>query len=231
MSSPVALAEAPSAVSVRAAERSLPGAYRLAGYVLGDAGEAEDATQDALVRAWLHRSELRDADRFSAWFDRIVVNVCRDRLRSRRGVKTLALDERIGTLEPGLLGRDRGPPRDEVGRAVRVLDADHLVVVALRFWRDLSLDEIAERLGLPLGTVKSRLHYALRSLRVELEREAREVKRRAGGGSRTMSSRSVFAPWSGERSLRCPSGCWCSCAGCPSSRVAASTALSGALCP
>lgn len=177
MSSPVALAEAPSAVFVRAAERSLPGAYRLAGYVLGDAGEAEDATQDALVRAWLHRSELRDADRFPAWFDRIVVNVCRDRLRSRRGVKTLALDERIGTLAGARDPFRAALARDEVGRAVRVLDADHLVVVALRFWRDLSLDEIAERLGLPLGTVKSRLHYALRSLRVELEREAREVKR------------------------------------------------------
>jgi RNA polymerase sigma-70 factor (ECF subfamily) len=60
---------------------------------------------------------------------------------------------------------------------VRKLPADQQIVVGLRFWRDLSLEEIAERLQLPLGTVKSRLHYAMRTLRAELDREAGEVRR------------------------------------------------------
>jgi DNA-directed RNA polymerase specialized sigma24 family protein len=59
-------------------------AYRLAGFILGDAREAEDATQDALARAWRQGSSLRHRDSAQAWFDRILVNVCRDRLRQRR---------------------------------------------------------------------------------------------------------------------------------------------------
>jgi RNA polymerase sigma-70 factor (ECF subfamily) len=63
--------------------------------------------------------------------------------------------------------------RDEVGRLVRTLPPDQQLVVALRFWRDLPLEEIAERLDLPLGTVKSRLHYAMRALRKELDRQGK----------------------------------------------------------
>src|SRR5687767_13282049 len=59
-------------------------AYRLAGFILGDAREAEDATQDAMLRAWHQRDSLRDLHKAQAWFDRILVNVCRDRLRRKR---------------------------------------------------------------------------------------------------------------------------------------------------
>ncbi len=85
----------------------------------------------------------------------------------------LELDEEIAS---GAYTRDpfrEALARDEVGRLVRRLPPDQQIVVALRFWRDLSLEEIAERLGLPLGTVKSRLHYALRSPRAELDRDGR----------------------------------------------------------
>jgi RNA polymerase sigma factor (sigma-70 family) len=151
-------------------EVELPGAYRFAGFLLGDTAEADDATSEAIFRAWQSRRHLRDPDRFAAWFGRIVANVCRDRLRRRRGVKLVELWAETGDRGTGDPFRD-ALARDEVGRLVRRLPEDQQIVVALRFWRDLSLDEIAERLGIPLGTVKSRLHYAMKQLRKELDQE------------------------------------------------------------
>ncbi len=162
---------------VRLIGAHLPDAYRLAGYLLGDSCEAEDATQESLAKAWHGWSRLRDRDRAGAWFDRIVANTCKDRLRERRGVRVLALDdESAHSPTAGDPFRD-ALARDEVGRLVGTLPADQQLIVALRFWRDLSLDEIAERLELPLGTVKSRLHYALKSLRRQLDRQGGEVSR------------------------------------------------------
>jgi RNA polymerase sigma factor (sigma-70 family) len=162
---------------VRLAQPELQGAYRLAGYLLRSATEAEDAAQDALEKAWQAWPRLRDKDRFSAWFDRIVVNVCTDRLRSRRGVRVLELDETIAAVSNARDPFREALARDEVGRLVRLLPPDQQIVVGLRFWRDLSLEEIADRLALPLGTVKSRLHYAMRTLRGELDRQSGEVLR------------------------------------------------------
>ena len=162
---------------VRLVQPELPGAYRLAGYLLRDATEAEDATQDALEKAWQAWPKLRETDRFSAWFDRIVVNVCNDRLRHRRGVRVLELDEEIAGVPQARDPFREALARDEVGRLIRTLPADQQIVVGLRFWRDLSLEEIADRLRLPLGTVKSRLHYAMRTLRAELDRQGREAQR------------------------------------------------------
>jgi RNA polymerase sigma factor, sigma-70 family len=144
-------------------DAELDRAYRLAGFLLGDAGEAEDATQDALARAWHRQRTLRSIDSAQAWFDRILVNVCRDRLRRRRIVRwvPLAGGESNVAADPFA----EALARDSVLRGIATLDPDHRVVVALRFWADLSLEAIAERLGLPVGTVKSRLHYALRELR------------------------------------------------------------------
>jgi RNA polymerase sigma factor (sigma-70 family) len=158
---------------VRLIRPELPGAYRLAGYLLRDEGEAEDATQEAVAKAWEQRERLRDDDRFAAWFGRIVANVCQDRLRRRRGLRVLAIDDEIaGDVHARDEFRD-AMARDEVGRLVRTLPPDQQLVVALRFWRDLPLEEIADRLDLPLGTVKSRLHYAMRALRKELDRQGK----------------------------------------------------------
>src|SRR3954470_560785 len=68
---------------VRLTRSELDRAYRLAGLILGNAADAEDAVGDAIERAWSHADELREPDRFQAWFDRIVVNACRDRIRRR----------------------------------------------------------------------------------------------------------------------------------------------------
>jgi RNA polymerase sigma-70 factor (ECF subfamily) len=152
-------------------ERQLDAAYRLAAVILGDASEAEDAVHDAAVSAWRSRELLRDEARFEAWFARIVVNVCRDRLRSRSRHRVVELpadfaeraetDGRAGVL-------DALAARDAIGRGFAVLEPDERIVLVLRFWRDLSVDAIAERTGVPSGTVKSRLHHALGRLRTAL---------------------------------------------------------------
>ena len=149
----------------------LPGCYKLAGFLLGDATEAEDAVCESIARAWQSRGRLREPERFGAWFGRIVTNACRDRMRRRKSVNLVEIDDEAGGI------RDRDPfadalARDEVGRMVRELSQDHQIVLALRYWRDMPLEEIAEQLTVPLGTVKSRLYYALKTLRAELDRKA-----------------------------------------------------------
>lgn len=148
---------------VRMAERELDRAYRLAGLILGNATEAEDAVGDALERAWRDIARLRDAERFQAWFDRIVVNACRDRLRRGGRVRFVELDDH---------DRGRAPDAfravldaDEAFRAMTSLTPDEREVVVLHFWADLTLESVADRLGDPVGTVKSRLHRALGRMR------------------------------------------------------------------
>jgi RNA polymerase sigma-70 factor (ECF subfamily) len=151
---------------VRAARAEAADAYRLAGYLLGDAIEAQDAVQDALIKAWRSWSNLRNPEAFRPWFERIVVNVCRDRMRRHRTLRMVDLDaagdvesaDPFGSMFAG----------EEVAGAVARLGRDHQIVIALRFWRDLTLEQVAETLGVPVGTVKSRLHYALAALRTEL---------------------------------------------------------------
>ena len=151
---------------VRFARAEMTDAYRLAGYLLGDAHEAQDAVQDALVKAWRAWPSLRDPVAFGPWFDRIVVNVCRDRLRRHRTLRMVELDAagEVESADPFVSMF----AQDDVASAVSRLSPDHRTVIALRFWRDLTLEQVAATLDLPLGTVKSRLHYALRALRTEL---------------------------------------------------------------
>jgi RNA polymerase sigma factor (sigma-70 family) len=158
-------------------DRHLDGAYRLAAVILGDALEAEDAVHDAAVAAWRSFGQLRDPAAFEAWFSRIVVNTCRDRLRSRRRRPVVDVAAELLVAE-GPRAPDALAPladRDALARAFAVLDPDETVVVVLRYWRDLTVDDIAARLGIPPGTVKSRLHHALGRLRTALH--AAEVSR------------------------------------------------------
>lgn len=150
----------------RLSARHVQSAYRLAFAILGDGLEAEDAAQDAFTSAWRQRATLRDPDRFEAWFGRILVNVCRDRLRKRARIRRLAgAMEEERHVDPAQATLDR----DVLGRALASLDPDFRIVVILRFWTDLPVDGIAERLGIPAGTVKSRLHSSMRQLRAALE--------------------------------------------------------------
>jgi RNA polymerase sigma-70 factor (ECF subfamily) len=147
-------------------EGGLGPAYRLARAILLDDQEAEDAVQDACLAAWRRRGSLREPARFGAWFDRIVINACRDHLRRRRRER-----RRVTALEVAWMDPIGAPTPDgaKLDAALDALDLEHRLVVLLRYWRDLPLDGIAERLDIPLGTVKSRLHYALRAMRAQLE--------------------------------------------------------------
>ena len=162
-----------SAAFVRAALAGADDAYRLAGYLLGDAAEAQDAVQDALIKAWQNWSNLRDPGRFGPWFDQIVVNVCRDRMRRHRTLRMVELDA-AGEVESDDVFR-RMVVDDEIAGAVARLIPEHRIVIVLRFWQDLALEQVADRLDLPVGTVKSRLHYALKALRTELRRSNDEA--------------------------------------------------------
>jgi RNA polymerase sigma-70 factor (ECF subfamily) len=149
------------------ADRGLDRAFRLAGLILGDRAEAEDATQDALVRAWRASTTLRDPAGFDAWFDRILINVCRDRLRRRGKVRLVALDGAAGTVA----GADPFAKLfadDELLGALRALDDDVRMVLILHFWADLTLEAVGVRLDCPTGTVKSRLHRGLKAMRGQL---------------------------------------------------------------
>lgn len=165
VTAPTATSDAEVFDSLTAAH--LDRAYRLAWAILGDDREAEDATQDAFVAAWRNRRNLRDPDKLEAWLSRILINGCRDRLRRRGRNRLQALE--VSPLPSVPDGSQRTSARDELDRALAALDADHRIVVILRFWADLTVDAIADRLDVPSGTVKSRLHHSMRALRSSLE--------------------------------------------------------------
>jgi len=143
-------------------DHHLDRAYRLAGVILGNGEDAEDATHDAVVQAWRSFGRLRDTERFEAWFQRILVNVCRDRLRKRRRqpvteltlAGNAAVDADLRSVEDRLA----------LDRAFIRLTPDQAITVVLRFHLDLTLEDVATRMGVPVGTVKSRLHSALELL-------------------------------------------------------------------
>ncbi|MGE5156225.1 MAG: RNA polymerase sigma factor [Betaproteobacteria bacterium] len=159
----------------RLANTHLDSAYRLATFILaGDHAEAEDAVQDAALRAWEHFDDLRDVTRFEAWFTRIVVNACRDRIGARR-LRLIGTTDGEGGVAPDQVGQL--VDADALTRALLTLSPEHRVVVALRYLGDHSIAEIGARTGERTGTVRSRLHYALRALRAAIDAEMREVSR------------------------------------------------------
>jgi len=145
------------------AEIHLRDAYRLAGAILGDPTQARDAVHDAFIAGWKKWPSLRDQGRFEWWFKRIVVNTCRNRLRD--GAKRCGpdIDTQIGPIAPDPAGRS--DDRIVVEQALASLKPDERVVLALRYYKDLKLADIAELLDIPTGTVKSRLNKAHDRLR------------------------------------------------------------------
>ena len=143
-------------------------ALRLATWLLRDPVAAEDAVQEAAVAAWDGRRKLRYSGNLDAWFNRIVINVCRDELRRRRKQRILPEPPGAASHAPDALAM-----RDEIERAISRLSADEQVVIGLRYGRDLTVPQIASQTGRAEGTVKSRLHHSLLHLRAELAAERR----------------------------------------------------------
>jgi RNA polymerase sigma-70 factor (ECF subfamily) len=150
----------------------LPDAHKLASWILHDPVAAEDAVQEAALLAWGRRRTLRDPATAEAWFNRILVNVCRSELR-RRSRRPLVTE-----IEPTIDGPHRVlADRDELTQAIRRLRPDEQLLLGLRFGRDLTVPAVAATTGMPEGTVKSRLHSALENLRAALEAERRAEPR------------------------------------------------------
>ena len=155
---------------VRRHERSC---YATAYAITRSQWDAADAVQDALADAYANLATLRDPDRFGAWVSRIVVNRCNGLLRKR--ARILPMEE---PPEPAAFVWDGPEGGIDLMQAVQALAPDHREVIALRYFRDLKVADIAEVLGCPPGTVKSRINRALAALEAALGRpNEQEVSR------------------------------------------------------
>jgi RNA polymerase sigma-70 factor (ECF subfamily) len=140
--------------------------------ILRDADLAEDATQQALLAMWRELPKLRDPARFEAWSYRVLVRACyAESRKTRRWAPNLhVLPDTVWA------GPDDLAPiwdRDQVERGFRRLSIEHRVVLVLHYYLDQTPEEIAETLGVPSGTVRSRLFYGMRNLRAALEADTR----------------------------------------------------------
>jgi RNA polymerase sigma-70 factor (ECF subfamily) len=140
--------------------------------ILRDFDLADDAVQSALLTAWREIRTLRDPQLFEPWLHRILTNACYAEARRRRR-RSEAI--RLLPAEP-VHGPDEYlnvEHRDELERAFRRLTVEQRAVLVFHHYLGLALPEVAVRIGIPVGTVKSRMHHAKRALRASLEAEAR----------------------------------------------------------
>ncbi len=145
--------------------------HAIARLILRDADLAQDATQDALVHAWRDLPALRDAERFDAWLYRLIVRSCADLGRRRRRWRA-----EITVLHAEPAEGDRSAElaeRELLERGLRRLTEAQRSVLVLHFYIGLPTHELAEALDVPVGTAKSRLHYAIEALRAALAADAR----------------------------------------------------------
>jgi RNA polymerase sigma-70 factor (ECF subfamily) len=149
--------------------------YATARLILHQPDRAEDAVQDALVQAWRDIRGLRDPDRLDAWLHRLLVRACYRHLRrdSRRRVNEIS----VSTIDWGktLDSAAAVADRDEMERAFRRLTDEHRTILALVYYADLPLVQVAAAMDIPLGTTKSRLHRATAALRAALAADGRTV--------------------------------------------------------
>ena len=145
--------------------------------ILRDPELARDAVQEGLIRAWRDLPKLRDPDRFDAWLHRLTVNACLDLARRRR--RRVIEVELTPIHAPAVAGRApaRDADRELVDGVLRRLDERGRAIVVLHYYLGLPLTDVAATLGIPIGTVKSRLHRALGEMRVAIGR------RRSGAAS------------------------------------------------
>lgn len=150
------------------ARASVDRLYAIAYQITRDPDRADEAVQQALVAMWRDLPSLRDSGRFEAWTYRLVSNASFQELRRRRRavVTELSPDEVLGASEDvaGDVAR-----RDQLDRALAQLTPEHRTVLVLRHLTGLSIDELATVLGIPRGTVASRLHHATSALRAAVE--------------------------------------------------------------
>ena len=148
------------------ADRLYPVAWR----ILRDRDLADDAVQKTLVAIWRELPKLRDASAFDSWSYRIVLRFCTHELRAQRPTQDVyELD--IGSRPTE--GTTLVARRDELARGFQRLSPEHRAVVVLVYYEGMTINEAAATLGIAPGTVASRLHYAMRTLRAALDADAR----------------------------------------------------------
>ena len=142
--------------------------------ILRDIDLAEDATQQALVAIWRDLPQLRDPARFDAWSYRLLVRACyAEGHRARAWSPNLRM---LPADEPSEFGAlDTILQRDQLETAIRRLSVDHRTVLVLHHYADIPLERVAQILEIPLGTVYSRLHHAMRAMRAALDADARSA--------------------------------------------------------
>ncbi len=159
--------EAFASIARGSADRLFAVAHR----ILRDVGRAEDAVQQTLVTAWRELPGLREVERFDAWLHRILVHAC---YAEAKRAKRWSSNVRVVSFEQSEPDSSAGvATRDALERGFRRLPPEQTAVFVLHHYLDWPLGRIAETLGTPLGTVKSRLHYATSTLRAALEADAR----------------------------------------------------------
>jgi RNA polymerase sigma factor (sigma-70 family) len=147
--------------------------YAVAYRILRNGPAAEDATQQALVAIWRYLPRLRDPERFEAWAYRLLVHSCyAEHRRSRREAPSGSLTD--GAADDPFLTIQL---RDQLERGFARLSTEQRAVLVLQHYLSLSHDEMADLLGIPVGTVRSRLHSARTAMRAALEADARPSTR------------------------------------------------------
>jgi RNA polymerase sigma-70 factor (ECF subfamily) len=153
----------------RVAADSLSRLNAVARLVVRDESLAEDAVQDALVDAWRDLRALRDPDRFDGWLYRLLIRACMDVTRRQRRRRTIELPM-LSIEGPSISDSQHAfAINDELERALRRLTVEQRSVLVLTYYLDLTLADSAATLGIPVGTMKSRLNRAMSALRAELE--------------------------------------------------------------
>ena len=144
---------------------------RAARLILRDPELARDAVQDGLIRAWRDLPGLREPDKFDAWLHRLIVNACLDLSRRR---KRRVIEVELTEINSPLLQDHSGDSeaRELVDGVLRRLDERERAIVVLHYYLGLPLADVSVALGIPIGTVKSRLHRALGSMRVAMADDA-----------------------------------------------------------
>jgi len=150
--------------------------HAMAHRILRDIELAEDATQQALLTIWRDLPQLRDPARFDAWSYRLLVRAC---YAEGRRIRVWTPNLRLLPVDEPAEGEGLSAvvDRDQLERGFRRLSIEHRTVVVLHHYVDLPLDQVAEVLGVPIGTVRSRLFHAMRGLRAALEADARPALR------------------------------------------------------
>lgn len=157
---------------------SLAGLDRVARLITRDPERAQDAVQEALIKAWRDLPSLRDVERFEPWLRQLLVRSCMDELRRRR---RLAVEvELIDSMHPNVTDSAISvADRDALERGFRRLDPEQRALVVLYYYQGLPLEEVAAALRIPMGTAKSRLFRARGLLRSALDADGRTA---AAGG-------------------------------------------------